>query len=213
MAWAQLEPALSALFTRIATIPGTVPSVAGSKSPSVVQARSLSNKFPAPSNPATLHWHPVSVTTVGRDELRGGYVPGTYDAGEDETPLEIPGDTFEPDPENPELRLGGIIMSAHGQRAWTIEVRIETPHQSIPASEHFRALIDSMRLPSVSEELVPTGLAYTGWEKIEDAEYDGEDGRAVSVYIGRLFFNGSSFREDVPITTIEQAQINGVLTP
>ena len=203
MVWADLEPALSALFARIATVPGSQPSILGSLSPSVVRARSLTGQFPAPSSPTTLHWHIVKVSGVGRDELREMYDPD----------VAIDGDTFEPDPEDPEARLGGIIESVHGQRDFEIQVRVESPNQSTPASEHFRAVVDRMRLPSVRDELVATGLAYRGWEEITDDEYDGEDGRAVSVYIGRLYFNGASYAQDAPITTIERAKINGVITP
>lgn len=202
-AWATLEPALSALFARIATVPGAVPSASGSTGPSVVRARSLTGKFPAPSNPTTLHWFVAKVERIGRDELRQTYDPDTM----------IEGDTYQPDPEDPEARLGAVIMSLHGHRRWTLEVRIESPNQSRPASEHFRALVDRMRLPSASAELEAVGLAYTGWDEMTDDEFDGDDGRPVSVYIGRLFFNGSSFAQDAPITTIESAEIEAEVSP
>lgn len=202
-AWSQLEPALSASFRRIATVPGAIPSVSGSSSPSVVSARSIRGQMPSPSNPTTLHWYILRVEPVGRDELRTVYDPDTM----------IEGDTYQPDPEDPEARLGAIITTLHGQRAWTIEVRVESPNQSIPASEHFRSLVDRMRLPSVSAELEAVGLAYTGWSEITDDEMDGEDGRPVSVYIGQLFFNGASFAQDSPITTIEDANIAYTVLP
>lgn len=203
LAWAELEPKVSALFTRIATVPGEIPSVTGSLSPSVVQARSTSNMFPAPSSPTTLHWHVQKVAPVGRDEIREAYDPDT----------KIDGDTYVPDPENPDERLGAVIATEHGQRKWTIQVRIESPNQSVPASEHFRAMVDRMRLPSVADELEATGLAYTGWNELTDAEYDGEDGRPISVYIAQLFFNGASFAQDSPVTTIEVADITYNVLP
>lgn len=202
-AWSTLEPALSALFKRIATVGGVIPSVAGSVAPSVVDARGLRNKVPAPSNPTTLHWTIEAVQPVGRAELREEYDPDTL----------IAGDTYEPDPEDPEARLGAIIVTSHGQSTWTIELRAESSNQSKPAVEHIRALVESMRLPSVADELEAIGLAYTAWDEITDDTYDDEEGRAVSVHIARVFFNGSSFRQDAPITTIERAKINGVITP
>lgn len=196
LAWTQLEPALSALFARIA--------VAGGVAPSVVQASVIKGqKFPSPSKPTTLKWRVVKAKPVGRDELRETYDPDTM----------IDGDTFEPDPDDPDARLGAIIPSVHGQRDWTIEVRVESPNQSVPASEHFRALVDGMRRPSASEELQATGLAWRGWEELTDDEYDGEDGRAVSVYVGRLYFNGASYVADTPITTIERANITTNVLP
>jgi hypothetical protein len=208
-AWAQLEPALSALFKRIATVPGSpvVPAVAGALSPSVVEARLLKNKLPAPSRPVTLDWYIVSIVGVGKDEIRSEYRPGTFDATEEETPIEIPGDVYEPNPDEPDERLGGVVVSQHGQRTWTLELRAESHNQSQPATETMRALVDSMRLDSVNAELEAIGLAYTGWSELTDDAYDDEDGRAVSVYIAQLFFNGSSFREDAPQTTIESAEI------
>lgn len=203
VAWSALEPALNTLFARIATIPGSVPSVSGSASPSVVQSRSVPAKMPSPSNPATLHWYIVSMAPVGRDELREAYDPDTM----------IEGDTYEPNPEDPEERLGAILVSEHGQRAWVLEVRIESPNQSKPASEYFRVLVDRMRLPSAAAEIEAVGLAYTGHSKIADGEYDGEDGRPISVYIGQLFFNGASFSQDSPITTIEVANITYNVIP
>ncbi len=203
--WSTLEPGLSTLFKRLATVPGVVPSVTGSKGPSISSGRYGTNAVPSPSNPVTLDWTIASVTPVGKDELRTEYLPGTYDAEDGDTPIAIAGDTFEPDAENPELRLGGIVYSQHGQQVFTIEVRIESSNASHPPHEHFRALVGSMRLPSAAETLEALGLAYTSWDEIADSAYDDEDGRAVSVYIGRLYFNGSSYREDLPVTTIEFA--------
>jgi len=202
-AWSTLEPALSALFARLSTVPGAVPSASGTSGPSVVQSRDVPRQFASPSNPTTLHWYIAQVVPIGRDELRSVYDADTA----------IVGDTYEPDPEDPEARLGAVLVSLHGQRIYTIEVRIECPNQSTPASEHFRALVDRIRLPSAADELEAIGLAYTNWDEIADDEYDGEDGRPVSVYIGRLVFNGASFAQDAPITTIESALVTTTVSP
>ena len=204
VAWSTLEPGLSAMFKRIATVPGSVPSVAGSKGPGTSQARSIrEHQMPVPSNPVTLDWYIVSMAPVGRDELRETYDPDTI----------IEGDTYQPDPEDPEARLGAVIVSAHGHRGWAIEVRIESTNQSKPASDNFRALVDRMRLPSVNDELTALGLAYTSHDEVADDEYDDEEGRRVSVYIARLFFNASSYAADAPITTIESAVITTTVKP
>ncbi len=198
-AWSTLAPALSALFARLATVPGSVPSASGTSGPSVVQSRDVPRQFAAPSNPTTLHWYIAQIVPIGRDELRSAYDAETQPDG----------DTYD----GAGAPLGSIIATLHGQRVYTIEVRIECPNQSTPASEHFRALVDRIRLPSAADELEAIGLAYTTWDELADDEYDGEDGRPVSVYIGRLVFNGASFAQDAPITTIESALIATTVTP
>jgi hypothetical protein len=196
------------MFRRVATYGGESPNVTGSAKVTAVGHKGGKVAAPAPKNPATLEWAIVSCVPVGKDELRSEYRGGTFDPPEEGDPTLIPGDTFEPDPENPELRLGGVVYSQHGQRSYTFEVRIESPNaESKPANLFAQAMVDRMRLPSVADELEALGLAFVGWDEITDDLYDGEDGRAVSVYIAHMFMNGASYSEDLPVTTIESAQV------
>jgi hypothetical protein len=194
LAWPALEAGLNTLFARIATPPGM-------PAPSVVGAEQGQIGIRAPSNPTELSWTVESIRGVGRDELRT-----EYDAD-----AVIPGDTYEPDPNDPAARLGGVVYSQNGHRVYTIEVRIESNEQSRPASAHGRALVSRLRLPSTQDALNALGLAYVTWDEVTDDTYDDEHGRAVSAYILSLILNGADVFADDPVTTIETSEITTTL--
>jgi hypothetical protein len=205
VAWIPFRDGLNSIFKRTATVGGVIPDVTGSRRPSAVGHVGGKVAVISPSNPTSLDWELVSIVPVGKDELRSEYRGGTFEGAED--PVVIEGDTYVPDPDAPELRLGGVVYAQTGQRSYTFEIRIESRNaESRPASEHARALVDRMRLPSVHDALEALGLAFVSWDEVTSDIYDDEEGRAVSVYIARLFMNGASYAEDLPVTTIETTQ-------
>lgn len=203
---ATIETGLDALFRRLATVGGVVPASAGSRAVSGIGKAQGQITFPAPSNPTTLDWTIVSVRPNGRGELRADYAGGTFEGAPD--PVVIEGDTYVPDPGQPDLRLGGVVYSQHTHTSWTVEVRIESSEQTKPASAHWRALLGRLRLPSAHAELDALGLAYVNADEMADDTYDDEHGRAVSVFIGNLYLNGAEYAEDLPVTTIETSHVD-----
>jgi hypothetical protein len=139
----------------------------------------------------------VSAVPVGAYEQRE-----TYD--ED---AEVPGDVYEPDPDDPEARLGGFVQSVNVNEDVTIEVTCDRYNQTAPAYATLARIRDRISLPSSRATLAALGIAVRGTGPIR--RVDGAiDGRAVSRYVLELFCNSSSMAtEEEYVTTIEHVPL------
>jgi hypothetical protein len=198
----QLQAGLTSLFADLSGVPA-------------LASRAVDADFTFPADEDTDQaGGPVELTfsidgthALGRDEIRQDYRPGTYDAGDGDEPLEIEGDTYEPDPDNPELRLGGIVFTACGNRVVTITIRVESHDQTHPAWEYAERLRSKLALPSSRARLYALDLARQSVSELKNLSYDGDDGRPVSAYALELICNAASNVADEPVTTIERVDV------
>ncbi len=142
---------------------------------------------------AKLEYSIVSIVGLGQEEFRGAYDPL----------IVIPGDTYEPDPNAPSARLGGLIISVHGNRQVNVQIKAEA---FAPTGGGAFAYIERVRtricLPSVSDRLEAVGLAIADYSDARPADYV-ENGRTVSVAWFEVTFNAADQADDSPVTTIE----------
>lgn len=141
----------------------------------------------------------ISIAGWGYDEWRTRY----------DATIQIPGDTYEPDPAHPDLRLGGVITTNTGVRALTVQIKVECFDSSDgkaawPILEKVRT---RMGLPTVIDALAEAGIAIQTIGASHPAEYDDANGRRVSVAFFEIVFNGSDAEDDDPATTIESATV------
>jgi hypothetical protein len=186
---AQLSPlrtGLNALFARLSGLPT-----------SVTKPKSAGTVYAMGPDMTRLVWQVTDIDSIGMDELRTEYDPD----------LEIEGDTYEPDPEDPGARLGGVVYTACGPRSYTIELRVECENQDVEARPFLQRVRDKISLPSAQRELYALGLGFREAGPILDASFDDDDGRTVSVYVCELFFNAAASVDDDPVTTIESIQL------
>ncbi len=135
----------------------------------------------------------TGIVGVGTDENRRDYDPDAV----------IDGDTFEPDLDDPDARLGGVVESVHGNRRVTITVMVECHRQDRTASLYLERIRDKLALRSSRARLGDLGLALQRILASHDVSYDA-DHRPVSAYAFDVICNASSSVADAPITTIEQ---------
>lgn len=145
---------------------------------------------------AKLTYDVISIVGLGNDEARNTYDPDAV----------IEGDEYEPDPDDPEARLGGVIQSIHGNRLITVQVKCE---QQAPNAAGAFTYIERVRtrmvLPSVSEALEAKGLAVADMTAARPASYVDNNGRTVAVVYFEIVFNAADSASDDPVTTIETA--------
>jgi hypothetical protein len=182
-----------ALRTVINRVDGIVPEIANGESQSTY--------FPDPTTGAKATFDVIAVVPVHTDELREEY----------DEDLEIDGDTYEPDPEDPEARLGGIVHSLHGQRRLTVSIKVECYLQSDAATawnllERIRTRI---QLPSSRATLSAAGAAISDLGTSRDLSFDDDTTnppRRVSCAQFDLFLHATDSQTDDPVTTIEQVE-------
>ncbi len=153
---------------------------------------------------AKLDYQIVSTIGLGTDELRT-----VYDEG-----IEIPGDTYEPDPLDPLARLGGVVYSVHGNRQVRVQIKAET---FAPAGGGAFAYVERVRtrlmLPTIGDRLEAVGFAVAELNDSRPADYS-ENGRIVSVAWFEITFNAADIASDDPVTTIETVDgFSGVPIP
>lgn len=146
---------------------------------------------------ARVEYSIVSIVALGSDELRTEY---------DES-LAIPGDTYEPDPQQPLKRLGGKRVTMHGNRQIRVQIKAET---FAPTAGGAFAYVERVRtrlgLPSISDRLEAVGVAVADYSDSRPADYTSEAGRVVSVAWFEVTFNAADVAEDDPVTTIETVE-------
>jgi hypothetical protein len=147
--------------------------------------------------PISLGFTLDGIRGLGRDEIRGGYDPD----------LEIPGDTYEPDPDDPDARLGGYTFTTCGNQIVTITIKIESHNQKIPAWEYALRLKSKLNFPSARARLQALELARNTVGGPHNVSYVSEEGNPVSAYAVELICNAATNYTDDPVTTIEQVDV------
>lgn len=140
----------------------------------------------------------TAITSLGRDEQRKTYDPNAV----------IAGDTYQPDPNDPDARLGGIIHETGGNRVWLVTVKCEA-FWGAPAGcahYHLERVRTRLNLPSVREAMASLGLARNSIGPSHMADYDDDSGRRVSVQWFELKLNAADSATDAPVTTIETVE-------
>jgi len=142
----------------------------------------------------------TTVSSLGRDEIRKTYDPDAV----------IAGDEYEPNPEDPEERLGGIVHETTGNRVWLVTVKCEAFWGAAAGTAHYHLerVRTRLNLPSVREALALLGLARNSISPSHMADYDDDSGRRVSVQWFELKLNATDSATDAPVTTIETAEFD-----
>ncbi len=204
---------LKAILDDIADIPGNVTQTLGGPQlmPSIGTFDPLANNedpdsdTPNVAKLAKMTFELTSVTPLGRDEQRKTYDPDAV----------IAGDIYEPDPENPSERLGGIVHETGGNRVWLVTVKCEAFVGAAAGTAHYHLerVRTRLNLPSVREALTLLGLARNSIGPSRQADYDDDSGRRVSVQWFELKLNAADSAADAPVTTIEKTESEYEETP
>lgn len=199
---------LKAILDDIADIPGNVTQQESGPQlmPSIGTFDPLANNEDPDSDTlnvaklAKMTFELTTVTTLGRDEQRKTYDPDAV----------ITGDIYEPDPENPAARLGGIVHETGGNRVWLVTVKCEAFWGAAAGTAHYHLerVRTWLNLPSVREALALLGLARNSISPSHMADYDDDSGRRVSVQWFELRLNAADSATDAPVTTIETAEFD-----
>jgi hypothetical protein len=195
--WAQLVPALETMFKRLSNLPVTSAPNAAQGVLSVTSAQG-GLMLPSDTQLADIEFSVVSDVGVGDVELRMRY--------DEDVPY--PGDTYEPDPEDPEARLGSIIAEINENRQVTLQVTVSSARQDLNAYDYARVMRDRLPLPSALDELRAMGLALADVGPVQGPIPTLDPNhRAVSKYAFEMVCNYMSYAIDAPQTTIETADI------
>lgn len=199
--WEDLATGMTVLLARLAGVPSL--DMADGHAP--VSEEDAEWNMPGDIDQAELSWRLISDVPVGQPDMRGGYVPGTYDWTSGPGPISIPGDTYVPDLAQPDLRLGGVVYQAGQQRRLTFEVQARSANGAHdPSAITFMRLIASkIVLPSSRDALRELGLALQGPPKQHNAGSIPEDGRTVKVWALEFVCNGTTNVTDDPVSTVE----------
>jgi hypothetical protein len=124
----------------------------------------------------------------------------------------IAGDLYEPDPEDPEARLGAIVQTVSGQRRLTVSIKVECFDQSDSgtALKYLKRIRTRLRLPSSRAVLEAAGAFIQDIGPSRDLSHDDDtDGRMLRVSVQQfdLFLNCTDTESDAPVTTIEQVSL------
>lgn len=155
----------------------------------------LGNADTAAGTRAKIELDLISAVNIGRDEQRDRY----------DSAVQIPGDTYVPDPDQPDLRLGGIISNMSGNRLLVVQARCEV--QADPAGAaygYLERVRTRLRLPSVVETLESVGLAINHISDTRPADYTDDSGLTVRAAYLEIVLNAADCADDDPVTTIEQ---------
>lgn len=199
IAWSSFRPAFADLLTRLGGIP-----------PHVAKARDDGFDFTFPAGAPVREEESTDDGQVSLDfSILSNVQHGEYELREEyDEDLEVEGDEYEPDPEDPEARLGGIVQSVNVNEDVTIEITCDRFNQTAPAYATLARIRDRLFLPSARATCATLGIAVRGASPIRriDAEIEG---RAVSRYALELHCNSmANAIEDEPITTIETVPID-----
>jgi hypothetical protein len=191
----ELYTGLSALFRRLAQVHEK-------------QARPRDGRYVFPAKGGTAGGvsgpmiHITSISAVGTDEIRSAY----------DAEIEIEDDTYEPDPENPEARLGGIVHSAAGNRRITLDVLVEAERQDRTALPFTERIRDRLALPSSARALDALGVSFQSATPTRTLDIT-RDKRPLSVYVFEVVLDGFSLESDEAVTTIETIDPEMVVEP
>ena len=137
----------------------------------------------------------TGIRALSCDEWRIGYDPS----------VQIPGDTYQPDPNNPSSRLGGVIYSNEGDRQITVSIKCECwdllGSGAIKFIERIRSRIG---MPSFNLALRQLGCAQSSSSRTRCMSYSDDTGRSVDVAQFDLILNAADAAVDDPITSIER---------
>lgn len=149
-----------------------------------------------PTNELTkLEYEIVSIVGLGVDERRNPYDADTL----------IPDDTYEPDPDDPDARLGAILPTVQGNRIITLQIKAETQAPSAAGAWlYIERIRTRLGLGSFNDGLEAVGLAINDTREARPYSYTDDSGRTVQVVIFELVLNASDSAQDDPVTTIEQ---------
>lgn len=150
---------------------------------------------------ARITYNLTSISSLGRDEIRKAYDANAV----------IAGDTYEPDPENPAVRLGGVVHETTGNRVWLLTIKCEASVGAPDGAVHYHIerVRTRLNLPSVREGLALLGLARNSIGPSRAADYvDDNTGRTVAVQWFELKLNAADSATDAPVTTIETADFD-----
>lgn len=141
----------------------------------------------------------ISIGQWGYDEWRTRY----------DATAQIPGDTYQPDPNDPTARLGGVIYENTGVRDVHCQVKVECFDQSNgkgawPILERVRTRCG---LPTVIDAFRAAGFGIQTIGAASPADYDDDNQRRVSVAFFEIVFNAADSAEDDPQPTIEQVTV------
>jgi hypothetical protein len=148
---------------------------------------------PKSGSRARLDVNILSVRSLGQDEVIGAYDPDA----------EIEGDEYEPNPDDPEERLGGIVFTLEGVRQIVVEVMITAERQDATALPHTEGIRDRLELPSSVAALEALGLGVARIGPTRSIDFPGPDKRELSAYVFEVTLNAGASATDAPVTTIE----------
>lgn len=144
---------------------------------------------------AVLTYDVISLTEMGMPENRGEYDPD----------VSIAGDTYEPDPDDPEARLGGIVANVSGNRLLTLQVRCEVrAGDSAGPFTYLERIRTRLGLDGVIASLDAVGLAANTIGASRPADFKDDSGLWVRCAFLEIVFNAADCAADDPVTTIEQ---------
>ncbi len=196
--WSQFRPGFAALLTRLGGVP-----------PHVAKARDDGIDFTFPAGAPVRE---DDSTDDGQVSLDFSIVSErVYGAYENRTTYDddaaIDGDEYQPDPDDEDARLGGVVYAVNANTDVTIEILCDRFNQSAPAYETLARIRDRLFLPSAKEACTALGIAVrnVGPVRRVDAEIDG---RAVSRYVLEIACNAMANATDDPITTIETVPVD-----
>ncbi len=189
--------ALEGVLDVVCGIPGAVSTEAETPfifNPAGVDGAVLPDGSINQGEQATLDYSIISIVGQGTDELRKGYDPDTL----------ILGDTYEPNPLDPDERLGAVIESRHGPRLITVQIKCECFDPRWGGAFRFLERARTrLALPTINTLLETAGIALARIGDTSAHHYTDENGRTVSVALFEATFNAADQADDDPITTIE----------
>lgn len=144
---------------------------------------------------AKITYEITMVRALGCDEWRIGYDPTVM----------IPGDTYQPDPNDPSARLGAVIYSSEGNRQINISIKCECwDLVGSGAVKYIERIRTRMGMPSFNLALRELRCAWFKASNTRTLKYNTDDGRAVDVAQFDLVLNAADAAVDDPITSIEK---------
>lgn len=194
--FARINATLRAVLNTLSGIPGEITQEAAQPEfyPQV-GVDLLANGETGTNLRARVTFEVLSAVGVMWDEWRTAYDPD----------VEIPGDTFVPDPAHPDQRLGGVIYDTSGNRELTIQVKVESwdVRDGFAAQSYIEKIRTRIYLPTISDAFNAVALAVQNVTPSRNMNYDDEDGNRVSASVIEIVFNGADSAQDDPVTTIE----------
>lgn len=203
--WAQMEPALQAMFKRLSNLPATAApdATAGVKA---VTGRQSDVKLSSNKQQVDIEFAIVSDVETGQEELRQVYDPAVPYPGDTYV---IPPDSLDYDSGDPTKKLGTFTAEINTPHRVVLQVVVSCGFQKTNAYDYATAIRNRCRLPSARDELRDMGLALASISSVQGPipELD-TNFRDVGKYAFELVCNGMAYAVDAPQTTIETAEFS-----